>query len=189
MVFEYFTAMKALLNRPAVKKRAKKMSDAKAREGFYAKFAAKEHQHEARINFFKPKRKQTKKPEWKSAKKQVFSSSSSDSYTSATCDHLSNDSMIESKWTCSIRTANLKLWTAAADPDTYNRAAPEGCNDSSSDSGSTDRSNDLWAAPLPSHLLPTPSPNNSTVISPNISLDFNPPPILGHYRLLPTNRT
>ena len=195
------TAVKAFLNKPAAKKRAKKMSDTQAREDFYAKFAAKGDQHEARINFFKPKRKQTKRPEWKSAKKQVFSSSS-ESYAgvSGMCDHLSNDSVIESAWTCSIRTSNLKLWTAAADPDTYDCdkrdnntgatvAGPTAYaffSDSSSSSGSADRNSDLWAEPLPSHLLPPPSPNNSTTISPHISVTFDPPPILGHYRLQQT---
>ena len=64
------------------------MSDTQAGEGFYAKFTSREgDQHEGRINFFKPKTKQTanKRPEWKSVKKQVFSNNSeSDASTSAT---------------------------------------------------------------------------------------------------------
>ena len=104
---------------PNVKKKAKKLSNARAREAFYKKHEAKCEAHEAKINFFKrrpPKKRstrasgltqyvptQTPKPRpmskpkltWATAKQQVFddsrSNSSSEANNSYNSDGYGND--------------------------------------------------------------------------------------------------
>lgn len=149
------TALKAKL--PVVKKKAAKMSDAKAREAFYRKHDAKYEKHLARENFFIPT--------WTKAKQQVFSSSSS-SASSSEDEH-------------------SDIWAAAADPAEYADCDSSVTNSTAGGGmrGDEKSTRVLWAAAaaVPADYADCGCSTNSNCSVDSLNLIFEPPAILGHH--------
>ena len=130
-------------------KKAKQLSNERARRAFYRKYETKWEAHEKKINFFKPKtaKRPAKrvnthahtnyktnyirkpiylyKPKWSTARPQVFSDSSTSSSNVSSNDSSKDDSGRKIGLWAAAAAANsghqTRLWTAAAEPSPDSR--------------------------------------------------------------------
>ena len=167
-----------------VKKKAKPLTNEKARDEYYRKPETKYEEYTKKENFFKPRKrydthaKQTTPqvlhciPNWENAKRQVFSSSSS-SYTSdnSTLSTFAEDS---DKWAAAVNPEECgDLWLAAAAEPTVIHS------DNITENSNNDELWDEEADPAQYEDAVQNSQNNPD--DRDSIIIFEPPTILGHY--------
>ena len=156
------------------KKKKKASSNEAARAAYYQQLTKKADDYEERLHFFEKRKRENDKqttpawemPAWNLAAEAVFSSSSSSSGSDLSWNTDNSDADFQPKHNSTIlyRKQTSPLQRKQTPPLQHKQASPLQRKQTplqQKQVGDDDDDDELWAEPLPTHLLQTPSPTHT----------------------------